>query len=92
MQPWISNGAKLNNYLPQMFEIKLKNASDMDQFRKIISPKDYKNILLLTVDNKNKIKISTIHNANHYIKYNVVLILFFISNSLINIWESFMRA
>ena len=39
MQPWISNGAKLNNYLPQMFEIKLKNASDMDQIKKDISPK-----------------------------------------------------
>ena len=39
MQPWISNGAKLNNYLPQMFEIKLKNASDMDRIKKDISPK-----------------------------------------------------
>jgi len=29
MKPWISSGAKLNNYLPQMFEIQLKKSSDM---------------------------------------------------------------
>ena len=29
MQPWITSGAKLDNYLPQMFEIKLKKSSDM---------------------------------------------------------------
>lgn len=37
MKPWISSGAKLNNYLPQMFEIKLKNASDMNFMRNEIS-------------------------------------------------------
>ena len=39
MKPWISSGAKLNSYLPQMFEIKLKNASDMDFIRQEISPR-----------------------------------------------------
>ncbi len=29
MKPWITSGAKLDNYLPQMFEIKLKKSSDM---------------------------------------------------------------
>jgi cell division transport system permease protein len=29
LQPWISSGAKLNNYLPTMFEVKLKKSSDM---------------------------------------------------------------
>ena len=37
MQPWITSGAKLNNYLPQMFEIKLKKSSDMDFIRNEIS-------------------------------------------------------
>lgn len=37
MKPWISSGAKLNNYLPQMFELKLKNASDMDFMKNEIS-------------------------------------------------------
>jgi len=37
MRPWISSGAKLNNYLPQMFEIKLKNPSDMEFMKKEIS-------------------------------------------------------
>lgn len=36
MQPWISSGAKLNNYLPQMFEIKIKKASDMANIKKQI--------------------------------------------------------
>lgn len=36
MQPWISSGAKLNNYLPQMFEIKIKNASDMANIKRQI--------------------------------------------------------
>jgi len=36
MQPWISSGAKLNNYLPQMFEIKIKKASDMVNIKKQI--------------------------------------------------------
>ena len=29
MKPWITSGAKLDNYLPQMFEMKLKKSSDM---------------------------------------------------------------
>ena len=33
MQPWISSGAKLDNYLPEMFEIKLKHVSDMNQIK-----------------------------------------------------------
>ncbi len=39
MQPWLSNGAKINNYLPQMFEIKLKNASDMTNIKNSLSQK-----------------------------------------------------
>lgn len=39
MAPWISNGAKLNNYLPQMFEIKMKKISDITSIREQISPK-----------------------------------------------------
>lgn len=37
MKPWISSGAKLDKYLPQMFEIKLKNSSDMEFMKKEIS-------------------------------------------------------
>ena len=37
MKPWLSNGAKLGEYLPQMFEIKLKNASDMQFMKNEIS-------------------------------------------------------
>lgn len=37
MHSWISSGAKLNNYLPQMFEIKLKNAKDMPVIKEKIS-------------------------------------------------------
>lgn len=37
MRPWISSGAKLNNYLPQMFEIKIKNPSDMEFIKKEVS-------------------------------------------------------
>lgn len=39
MQPWVSNGAKINNYLPQMFEIKIKKASDVKTLKEQISPK-----------------------------------------------------
>ena len=39
MQPWISSGAKLNNYLPQMFEIKIKNANDMTLLKEKIGTK-----------------------------------------------------
>ncbi len=39
MKSWISSGAKINNYLPQMFEIKLKNASDMQIMKEKISSK-----------------------------------------------------
>ena len=39
MKSWISSGAKINNYLPQMFEIKLKNANDMQMMKEKISSK-----------------------------------------------------
>ena len=39
MRAWISNGAKITNYLPQMFELKVKNASEMQNIREKISPK-----------------------------------------------------
>ena len=39
MAPWISSGAKLNNYLPQMFEIKIKNSADMAKIKEQISNK-----------------------------------------------------
>ncbi len=39
MKSWISSGAKINNYLPQMFEIKLKNSKDMQLLRDQISSK-----------------------------------------------------
>ena len=29
IRPWVSSGAKLNNYLPQMFEIKIRNTDDI---------------------------------------------------------------
>lgn len=38
MQPWISNGARLSNYLPQMIEVKTKNASVMKDLRFQIEP------------------------------------------------------
>lgn len=37
LQPWISSGAKLNNYLPVMYEVKLKKSSDMNSIREKIS-------------------------------------------------------
>ena len=37
LKQWVSNGAKLNNYLPQMFEIKFKNKSDMENIKQEIS-------------------------------------------------------
>ena len=39
MKSWVSGGARITNYLPQMFEIKLKNAKDMQFMREKISPK-----------------------------------------------------
>lgn len=39
MQPWISSGARLNNYLPQMFEIKIKKTSDMNDIKRQIEPR-----------------------------------------------------
>ena len=39
MAPWVSSGAKLNNYLPQMFEIKMKNSADMAKIKEQIAPK-----------------------------------------------------
>lgn len=37
MKPWISSGAKLNNYLPQMYEVQLKKSSDMNFIKNEIS-------------------------------------------------------
>ena len=37
MKPWISSGAKLDTYLPQMYEIKLKTAADMKFIKNEIS-------------------------------------------------------
>lgn len=39
MQPWVSSGAKLSNYLPQMFEIQVKNAADIESLKQQISSK-----------------------------------------------------
>ena len=39
MAPWISSGAKLNNYLPQMFEIKMKNSADTVKIKEQIATK-----------------------------------------------------
>lgn len=39
MQPWISSGARLNNYLPTMFEIKIKTTSDVLDIKKRIEPR-----------------------------------------------------
>ena len=39
IQPWVSSGAKLNNYLPQMFEIRLKNQKDVESLKQQIASK-----------------------------------------------------
>lgn len=39
MQPWITSGAKIKDYLPTMYEIKIKNKSDVDYLREQISPR-----------------------------------------------------
>jgi cell division protein FtsX len=39
MRPWVSNGAKINNYLPQMFEIKIKKSADIKILKEQIAPK-----------------------------------------------------
>lgn len=39
MQPWISSGAKLSNYLPEMFEIRVKDANAMKILKDQIEPK-----------------------------------------------------
>lgn len=39
LQPWISSGARLNNYLPTMYEVKLKKASDMGDISEKIAPR-----------------------------------------------------
>lgn len=39
MKSWVSSGAKISNYLPQMFEIKLKDARDMKIIGEKISGK-----------------------------------------------------
>ena len=38
LQPWVSGGARINKYLPTMYEVKLKNSSDMNLMREKISP------------------------------------------------------
>lgn len=38
LQPWISSGAKLEKYLPVMYEVKLKDSADMNLIREKISP------------------------------------------------------
>ncbi len=37
MRPWISGGGALQNYLPQMYELKFKSKSDLDAFGKQIN-------------------------------------------------------
>ena len=37
LQPWISSGARINKYLPIMYEVKLKNSADMNMIRDKIS-------------------------------------------------------
>lgn len=37
IQPWVSSGAKLNNYLPQMFEIKVNKKSDIKTIKEQIA-------------------------------------------------------
>ena len=39
LQPWMSGGAKINNYLPIMFEVKLKKSSDMAFIKEKIAPR-----------------------------------------------------
>ena len=39
MRPWISSGAKINNYLPKMFEIKIKKTSDLKKIQEQLEPK-----------------------------------------------------
>jgi len=39
MQPWVSADAKLSNYLPQMFEIRVKNTADIDVLKNQIISK-----------------------------------------------------
>jgi len=38
LQPWVSSGARINKYLPVMYELKLQNSSDMGLIRAKISP------------------------------------------------------
>lgn len=38
LQPWVSSGVKLDNYLPQMYEIKVKNKSDIKVIKEQITP------------------------------------------------------
>ena len=37
LQPWISSGAKINNYLPIMYEIKMKKSSDIKFMQEKVS-------------------------------------------------------
>ena len=38
LQPWVSSGARLSKYLPVMYEVKLKNSSDMNLIKEKVSP------------------------------------------------------
>ena len=37
IKPWISSGAKLNNYLPQMFEVRVKDSKSMNVLKSELS-------------------------------------------------------
>ncbi len=39
LQPWMSSGAKIGNYLPVMYEVKLKKSSDMALIKEKIAPR-----------------------------------------------------
>lgn len=53
MRPWISSGAKLNSYLPEMYELKMKDAKDMSAIKKDIGT--YAKVLNHTSALKNSI-------------------------------------
>ena len=38
IKPWVSSGVKLNNYLPQMFEIKVNKKSDIEKIKEQVVP------------------------------------------------------
>ncbi len=38
LHPWLSSRARINKYLPIMYEVKMKNSSDMNLIREKVSP------------------------------------------------------